>query len=72
MKNLILRNLIKTQLKGLPEDQKDKVLEIVEKNPDLFMKIAQETKEKIDSGMDQQTAMMEVAKNYEGELKELM
>lgn len=56
---------------GVPEDQQEQMVGMFEKNPELFQKIAAEVKEKVDSGMDQQTALMQVAQKYQNDLKDL-
>lgn len=45
---------------------------MIEKNPDLFQKIAQETQEQMKNGKSQMAATQEVAKKYEAEIKKLM
>ncbi len=60
------------RMQGVPEAQIDMFIKMMEKNPELFKTIAEETKAKIDSGMDQQTASMQVMKKYEQELKKLV
>lgn len=57
--------------KGVPEEQIEMFIKMIEKNPELFKKIAQEIEEKVKSGQDQQTASMVVMKKYEAELKKL-
>jgi hypothetical protein len=47
------------------------VITMMEKNPDLFKKIAEEIQVKIKEGKDQQSASMEVMQKYETELKKL-
>ncbi|KKR43514.1 MAG: hypothetical protein UT78_C0003G0033 [Candidatus Nomurabacteria bacterium GW2011_GWF2_40_12] len=61
--------MLRTQ--GVPEAQIDMFISMIEKNPELFKNIATETKAKMDAGMDQMTASMEVMKKYEDELKKL-
>ncbi|MFA6325437.1 MAG: hypothetical protein WCX46_04395 [Candidatus Paceibacterota bacterium] len=68
-KNFLLKKMLRTQ--GIPEAQIDMVLNMMEKNPELFKTIAKEIQEKTKSGMDQNTASMEVMKKYENELKKL-
>lgn len=68
-KNFLLKKMLRTQ--GIPEAQIDMVLNMMEKNPELFKKIAEEIKAKIDGGMDQQTASMQVMQKYQEELKKL-
>jgi hypothetical protein len=71
-KNLLLKKMLKSQLKGVPEDQQDKIIEAVEKNPKLFSDIAAEVKVKMDGGMDQQAATMQVMMSHQKELQDLM
>ncbi|OGJ14601.1 hypothetical protein A2585_00540 [Candidatus Nomurabacteria bacterium RIFOXYD1_FULL_39_12] len=68
-KNFLLKKMLRTQ--GVPEAQIDMFISMIEKNPELFKNIATETKAKMDAGMDQMTASMEVMKKYEDELKKL-
>lgn len=60
------------RMQGVPEAQVDMFIKMMEKDPELFKKIAEETKAKMDAGMDQQTASMQVMKKYEQELKKLV
>ena len=64
--------MLKSQLKGVPEDQQDKLLGMIEKNPNLFMNIAKEVQAKMKEGKDQMAATMEVMKKYQSELKDAM
>jgi hypothetical protein len=68
-KNFLLKKMLRTQ--GVPETQIDMVISMMEKNPELFKTIAEEIKEKIKGGMDQNAASMEIMKKYESELKKL-
>jgi hypothetical protein len=45
---------------------------MIEKNPDFFMKIAEEVQEKVKGGMNQQDAMMQVMQSHQDELKKVM
>jgi len=45
---------------------------MMEKDPELFKKIAKEIQAKIKGGMDQQSASLEIMKKYESELKKLV
>ena len=69
-KNFLLKKMLRTQ--GVPEAQIDMFIGMMEKNPELFKKIAEEVQEKIKGGMDQATAGMVVMKKYEEELKKLV
>ncbi len=72
LKDLLLRKLIKSKLKDVPEAEQERIIAMVEKNPELFQKIALEAQTKMKSGMDQMAAMMEVMKKYEDDLKKIM
>ena len=68
-KNFLLKKMLRTQ--GVPEAQIDMFIGMMEKNPELFQKIALEIQEKTKNGVDQMTASMEIMKKYEAELKKL-
>lgn len=62
--------MLRTQ--GVPEAQIDMVIAMMEKDPELFKKIAEEIQAKIKAGSDQQAAAMEVFKKYEKDIKALV
>lgn len=70
--NFILKQMLKRQLKDVPQEQQDMIMSIVEKNPDFFMKIAKEVQNKMSTGMSQQQATMTVMKDYQEEIKGMM
>ena len=69
-KNFLLKKMLRTQ--GVPEAQIDMLINMMEKNPELFKTIAKEIQEKVKSGSDQSSASMQVMKKYEDELKKLV
>jgi hypothetical protein len=71
-KDLLLKKMLKNQLKGVPEAEQEKIISAVEKNPKLFSDIAMEVQALIKTGKDQQSATMEVMMKYQEELKKLM
>ncbi len=58
--------------RGVPEEQIEMFVTMMEKNPGLFKTIAKEIEEKVKSGMDQNSASILVMKKYEQELKKLV
>lgn len=70
--NFLIKSMLKKQMKNVPQEQQDQIFSMIEKNPDFFMKIAEEVKEKTNGGMSQQDAMMMVMKSHEEELKKVM
>jgi hypothetical protein len=67
-----MKKMMASKLKDVPQSEQDKLFAMIEKNPELFQKIALEVQEKMKGGKDQMTATMEVSKKYELELKGLM
>jgi len=72
MKTFLMKKMLASQMKGVPQAEQDKLFAMIEKNPELFQKIALEVQEETKRGKDQMTATMEVAKRYESELKGLL
>ncbi|PIP87174.1 hypothetical protein COW81_01640 [Candidatus Campbellbacteria bacterium CG22_combo_CG10-13_8_21_14_all_36_13] len=70
-KRILLKQMMKSQMKDVPEEQQEQMLNMIEKNPELFQKIAVETKSLVDNGLDQMSAAMKVAEKYKDELKKL-
>jgi len=71
-KEFLMKKAISSQLKGVPQETKDKILAAVDKDPDFFTKIAMEVKTATDAGKDQMTAMREVMEKHKTELEALM
>lgn len=71
-KNFLMKQMLKKQMKDVPEAEQEKLLGMIEKNPELFQKIALEVQEQMKAGKDQMAATMEVSKKYEAELREAM
>jgi hypothetical protein len=69
-KNFLLKKMLRLQ--GVPEKQIDMVITMMEKDPELFKKIAKEIEEKTKNGMDQQTAAMQIMQKYQSELQKLV
>lgn len=74
IKDFFVKKMLGSQLKksGLPQEQQDKLMEAMMKNPALFKKIADEIKALEKGGKNQMFASMEVMKKYQNELRDLM
>lgn len=70
--NFIMKKVIASKLKDVPEEQRNMIMKLVEENPELFQKIALEAQEKIKGGMDQMAAMQQTLAKYQSELKSAM
>ncbi|HEY0220668.1 MAG TPA: hypothetical protein VGC58_00400 [Candidatus Paceibacterota bacterium] len=71
IKNFLMRKMLASQMKGVPQAEQEKIFNMIEKNPEIFQKIATEVQEEMKKGKDQMSATMEIAKKYENELKGL-
>jgi hypothetical protein len=71
-KNFMMRKLLERQLKDAPAEQREMLMTMVEKNPDLFEKIAIEMQAEMKGGKDQMAAAMKVMPKYQAELQALM
>lgn len=69
-KEFFLKQMLRA--KGVPAEQVELILKVVEKNPELFQKIASEIEAKVKTGQAQEQAAMEVMLAHQEELKRIM
>lgn len=67
-----MKQMLKRQMKGVPEAEQERIISLVESNPDFFQKIAEEVEALKKQGRDQMAATMEVMRKHQGELQKLM
>lgn len=68
-----MRKLIDSQMKNAPADQKQMIMEMLEKDPQLFEKIAKEMQAELKSnGNNQTAAAMKVLPKYQKEILSVM
>lgn len=67
-----MKQMLKRQLKGVPEAEQERIITLVTENPELFEKIGKEIQEKTKGGMPQSNATMVVMQKYQAELQKLM
>jgi len=72
MKTFLMKKMLKSKLKGVPEDQVDKMIAMIEKNPDFFQNIAKEVEQEVKKGKSQEAATMEVMRKHQGEVQKMM
>jgi len=68
IQKFLVRQALKMKMKDMPEAQREQILTLVEKNPDLFKKIGAEVDRRVKGGENQMKASMEVMKKYREEL----
>lgn len=71
-KNFMMKKLIERQMKDAPPEQKELVMTLMEKNPELLEKISKEMQAEMKSGKDQMAAAMKVMPKYQKELQAIM
>lgn len=72
LKQLLMRKMMAHQMKGVPKEQQEQIIGMVEKDPAFFENIAAEIQAKMKEGKDQQTAAMEVMMKHKEKLQGLM
>jgi len=72
MKSFLMRKMLASKMKGVPQAEQDKIFTMLEKNPEFFQKIGLEIQEEMKRGVDQMTATQNIVKKYQTELKGLM
>ena len=69
--NFLMKKLLQSKMKDVPAEDQEKIFAMLEKNPGLFQKIAEESQEEMKKGKSQMDAVMSVMKKYEEDLKKL-
>jgi hypothetical protein len=70
IKDFFMKKMLDKQLGSLPKEQQELVKAAIEKNPELFKKIAEETEAEVKKGKNQMYAAFEVMKKYQKELQQ--
>jgi hypothetical protein len=72
-KNFMMRKLLEKQLASVPADQRELIMTMVEKDPQLFQKIAEEMQAEMKkNGNNQMAAAMKVLPQYQAQLQALI
>lgn len=72
LKRFLMKQAMKSQLKSVPPEQQEALLDMVERNPAFFENLAKEVQDGLASGKDQQTVMMEVMAKHKDSLSGLL
>ena len=73
VQDFFLRQMMKAKMKDVPEAQREQIMALVKKDPDLFKRIGEEVDRRVKKGGEpQMKATMEVMKKYRKELSGLM
>ena len=72
MQQFFLNQYAKWKLKDVPEAQRDQMMALVTKDPELFKKMGEEIERRKKGGESEMKASMEVMKKYRAELAALL
>lgn len=70
--NFLMKQMLKRQLKNMPQDVQDRVLAAFEKNPQFFKDLMNEIAAKVKNGVPQATAMQQVMMSKRTELQKML
>ena len=71
-KNFLLKQALKAKMKNVPEAERERMLALMENNPDFFKKISEEVQKKVKAGQSEMAATMVVMREHQAELQKLM
>jgi len=71
-KNFLLKQAMKAKMKDVPEAERERMLALMERNPDLFKKIGEEVQKRMKNGQSEMAATMVVMRENQGELQRLL
>jgi hypothetical protein len=72
IQNFMMKQVLKHKLKALPQAQRDMIMGAMERNPDFFKKIGDEIEKRKKSGQTEIEATMQVMRENQKELQDLM
>jgi hypothetical protein len=72
LKNFLMKQMLKRQMKGIPEAEQERIMTAIENNPDFFAGIAKEIEEKEKQGKDKMAATMEVMRTHQEKLRQIL
>lgn len=72
MMNFLMKQVMKRQMKGLPPEQQEMFMKMIDKDPDFFSNLAKEIKEETKKGAGEQAAAMKVIMKHKDKLQSLM
>jgi len=72
LKQFLTRKALEWRLRKTPKEQREQVLSMVKKDPDLFARIAKEIKAEMEKGKNETGAAMSVMPRYQKELRRVM
>lgn len=73
LKQAAIKKMVQSQMKNVPADQQQMIMELVEKKPEVFQQMAKEMQAEMkNNGNNQMAAAMKVFPKYQKEIAEAM
>ena len=72
VKDFLIKKLVRSKMKNLPQDQQDMIIALVSEHPEFFKKIQSQIEAKKKQGQNEQFAMMQVMRENQAEIQKLM
>ena len=72
LKSFLLKQALKFKMKDVPEAERERLLELMEKNPEFFKKVGEEVQRRVKAGQSEMAATMVVMREHQAELQKLM
>lgn len=72
IQNFLMGAAMKWKMKDVPPEQREQIMALVKKDPELFKRIGEEVDRRVKGGEPQMKATMEVMKKHRTELAALM
>ncbi|MDP3875069.1 MAG: hypothetical protein Q8Q22_00920 [bacterium] len=71
-KNFLLKQAMKAKMKDVPEAERERMLALMEKNPEFFKKIGDEVQKRVKNGQSEMAATMVVMRKHQAEMQKLL
>jgi hypothetical protein len=72
LKDFFIKKTLEHKLKNVPKGERDRLMAVMEKNPDFFKQIGDKVQAKVKGGMSEMAATMMVMREHQAELQKLM
>lgn len=72
IKDFFLKQALKYKLKDVPEDQREKLMAVMEANPEFFKKVGDKVQARVKNGESELVATMAVMREHQAELQKIM
>lgn len=72
IKDFFLKQALKYKLKDVPEEQREKLMAVMDANPEFFKKIGDKVQARVKGGESELAATMAVMREHQAELQRIM